>query len=88
MAILIPQKATYDLQDKTYVYVLGENNTLRSKSITIHQRLSNLYDIGSSLSPTDKILLEGIQNVKDDDKITPQFVPAREVLDHLELIKQ
>lgn len=87
-ALLIPQKATYDLQDKTYVYVLGENNTLRSKSITIHQRLSNLYDIGSSLSPTDKILLEGIQNVKDDDKITPQFVPAREVLDHLELIKQ
>ena len=87
-ALVIPQKATFELQDKIYVYVLDENNVVKARNITIKQKLSNLYVVESGLSVNDKILLEGVQTVKENDKIEPELLAAREVLDHLQLIKQ
>lgn len=88
-ALIIPQKATFELQDKIYVYVIDRDNVARSKNITIKQRLPNVYILDpGQLSPNDKILLDGLQTVKDDDKIEPEFVPARKVLNDLQLIKQ
>jgi membrane fusion protein (multidrug efflux system) len=87
-ALVIPQKATYEIQDKIYVYVLDQNNTVKSRNITIKQKLPNLYVIETGLSATDKILLEGIQSVKDDEKIHSEFIPAKMVMDNLQLIKQ
>jgi membrane fusion protein (multidrug efflux system) len=87
-ALIIPQKATYEIQDKTYVYVLGENNVVKSKSITVNQSLPNLYIIGSGLQATDKFLIEGVQIVKDDEKIEASFIQPKLVVHDLQLIKQ
>ncbi len=87
-AMVIPQKATYELQDKVYVYVVDDNNVVKSRNIIVKQKLSNLYVIESGLSISDKILLEGVQNVKENDKIDIELLPAKEVIDHLQLIKQ
>jgi membrane fusion protein (multidrug efflux system) len=87
-AIVIPQKATFEIQDKIYVYVVDQNNVVKSKNITIKQRISNLYIIQTGLSEKDKILLEGIQNVKDDDTVHTKYIPAVDVIKNLELIKQ
>ncbi len=87
-ALIIPQKATYEIQDKIFVYVVDQNNTLKSKAIVVKQRLSNIYIIESGLSEKDKILLEGIQTANEDDKIEPEFVPAKKVIESLQLIKQ
>lgn len=87
-ALVIPQKATYELQDKVYVYVVDDNNVIKSRNITIKQRFQNLYVIESGLSVNDKILLEGVQTVKEDDKIEVELLPAKEVMAHLQLIKQ
>jgi membrane fusion protein (multidrug efflux system) len=86
-ALIIPQKCTYELQDKIYVYVLGNDNKLKAKAITIKQKLSNLYIIESGLNETDKILLDGLQTAKEDEKIEAEFVPAKEVMSNLQLIK-
>lgn len=87
-ALVIPQKATFEIQDKTYVYVVDQNNVVKSKNITIKQKLPDLYVIGTGLSVNDKILLEGIQSVKEDEAIQSEFIPAKEVIEHLQLIKQ
>ncbi len=87
-ALIIPQKATYELQDKIYVYVVDQNNTLKSRSITIKNTLPDLYVIDSGLSEGDKILLEGVQNVRDDDKIQCNYIDPKEVVSNLQLIKQ
>ncbi|HET6228101.1 MAG TPA: efflux RND transporter periplasmic adaptor subunit [Bacteroidia bacterium] len=88
-ALIIPQKATYELQDKIYVYVVGKDNVVRSKNISIKQRLPNIYIIDADqLTVNDRILLDGLQSVKDDDKIEPEFVPAQKVIQSLQLIKQ
>lgn len=86
--MIIPQKATYEIQDKIYVYVLDQNNTVHSRNVIVKQELSNLYIIASGLSVNDKILLEGVQNVKEDQKVETEFVPPAQVLPHLELINQ
>ncbi|MGZ4034929.1 MAG: efflux RND transporter periplasmic adaptor subunit [Bacteroidia bacterium] len=86
-ALIIPQKATYELQDKIYVYVVDQNNVAKSHAINIKQRLSNLYIIDSGITEKDKILLEGLQTVKDDDKVQTTFVPAKNVIDNLQLLK-
>lgn len=87
-ALIIPQKSTYEIQDKTYVYVLDKNNVVKSRNIVIKQELPNIYIVQSGLSVDDKILVDGVQLVKEDDKVKPKFVPANQVLQGLQLIKQ
>jgi membrane fusion protein (multidrug efflux system) len=84
-AIVIPQKATYEIQDKMYVFVVGNDNKLKSREITITGDLPDLYVVKSGLSATDKILLEGVQKAKDDDKIEYVYQKPEEVLANLKL---
>jgi len=87
-ALLIPQKATYELQDKVYVFVVDKNNVVKSRNITIKHRLPDIYVVDEGLADGDKILLEGVQNVKDDDKIEYKYVEPGNVIFNLQLIKQ
>jgi membrane fusion protein (multidrug efflux system) len=84
-ALLIPQKATYEIQDKKYVFVVDKNNVVKSKEITITGQMPDLYVVESGLTANDKILLEGVQHVKDDDKIEYNYQKPEEVLAHLKL---
>ena len=86
-ALIIPQKCTYELQDKIYVYVVDKDNKIKSRNITIKQKLSNIYIIEKGLEASDKILLDGLQTAKEDEKIEAEFVPAKEVIKNLQLIK-
>lgn len=86
-ALVIPQKATFELQDKIYVYVVDNKNIVRARNITLLQKLPNLYVVDSGLTVNDKILLEGVQSVKEDDTIVPVFTPVKNVIGQLALIK-
>lgn len=79
-AVIIPQKATFDVLDKKFVYIVDKNNVLKAKQITIAQELPHLYIVATGLSASDKILAEGLGKVKNNEKITYEFVPfAKEV---------
>jgi len=84
-ALIIPQKATYEIQDKVYVFVVDKNGVVRSRNISISSRMPDLYVVGNTLSENDKILLEGVQKVKDDDKIKYEFIAPKEVISRLQL---
>lgn len=84
-AIVIPQKATYEIQDKKYVFVVDKNNEVKSRNINISGEMPDLYIVGNGLAITDKILLDGVQKVKDDQKINYDFKKPEEVLSHLRL---
>lgn len=87
-AMIIPQKATYEIQDKIYVYVVDEHGKISSRNITIGSTLPNLYLVESGLAKNDRILLEGVQNVKEDDKIEFNYVSPGPVIASLQLINQ
>jgi len=79
-AILIPQKSTFDVLDKKYVYIVDANGVIRSNEITIDQEIPHFYIIASGLKPTDKILLEGLGKVKNNEKIKFNFVSLQKEL--------
>ncbi len=83
--IVIPQKATYEIQDKKYVFVVDKNNVVSSKEITIKGEIPDLYMIESGITANDKILLEGVQKVKDNDKIEYKYIAPKEAVAHLKL---
>jgi membrane fusion protein (multidrug efflux system) len=66
---------------------LDKNNEAKSRNISIKQKLPNLYVVESGLSANDKIILEGLQSVKEDEKVFSEFVPAKVVIGDLQLIK-
>ncbi len=70
--ILLPQKTVFEIQDKNYVFVVDKDNIVRMKSIQISQRLADYYVVTDGLQPKDKIIYEGIQTVKEGDKIIPR----------------
>lgn len=84
-AIIIPQKATYEIQDKMYVFVVDNKNVVKSREITVSGEMPDLYVVKTGLSVDDKILLEGVQKVKDDDKIKYSYQKPKDVLANLKL---
>lgn len=87
-AIVIPQKATYDIQDKIYVFVVDKNNVVKSRNISIRARLPDLYVVDAGLSENDRIIVEGVQSAKDDDKIAYTYADPKKIIADLQLIKQ
>jgi RND family efflux transporter MFP subunit len=79
-AMIIPQKSTFEIQDKYYVYVLDANNTIKSKNIVVKQSLPHLYVIDNSLDKNETIVFEGIQNVKDGDQIQGEFISMKQII--------
>jgi membrane fusion protein, multidrug efflux system len=87
-SLIIPQKATYELQDKVYVFVVDKSGVVHSRNINVKMRLPDIYVTDNGLNPGDQILLEGVQNVKDDDKIRFTYEEPSKVMSGLQLIKQ
>ncbi|WP_042479941.1 efflux RND transporter periplasmic adaptor subunit [Solitalea canadensis] len=84
-ALVIPQKATYELQDKKYVFIVDKNNVVKSREITVATELPDIYIVSNGLKTDDKILIEGVQKVKDDDKIACNFEDPKNVIGQLKL---
>lgn len=84
-ALLIPQKATFEIQDKLYVFVVDKSNVVKARNITIISQLPDLFVVGSGLSVNDNILIEGVQKVKENDRIEAAFVAPKEVIARLKL---
>ncbi len=68
-SLIIPQKATFEVLEKKYVFVVDKANIIRQKEITIEAELPDLYIISSGISETDRFVLEGIRKVRDNEKI-------------------
>ena len=68
-AMLIPQEAVYEQQDRKYVFVVDKNNIVHQRAIKIDAELTGVYVVGSGLKATDRYLIDGIQKVNDGDKV-------------------
>lgn len=84
-ALLIPQKATFEVLSKHYAYVVNEEGKVEAREITVQAELPHVYLISDGLTVDDKILLEGIRKVRDGDHIEFDFEEPEEVIAHLEL---
>lgn len=72
-AILIPQKSTFEILDKKYVFVVDENGTVSSREITTGAEIPHIYQVISGLNEKDRIIFEGLRKVKNGQKVEFEF---------------
>lgn len=82
-ALVIPQRATYEILAKKYCYVIDKDNVVHQRDIVIQSELDDIYVIKEGLKAGEKIILEGIRQVRDGEKIEYEFEAPEKVLSHL-----
>jgi RND family efflux transporter MFP subunit len=80
-AILIPQRSAFEIQDKMYVFVLKNDSTVEQRNIVRKLRIPHFFILESGLKKGERILFEGVQKVKQGDKIIPQIISGEKVIE-------
>jgi membrane fusion protein (multidrug efflux system) len=70
-ALLIPQEATYELQDKVFVFILADSNKVVSTPLRIADKRGNYYLVEQGLKPGQKIVYAGLDRLRDGAVIKP-----------------
>lgn len=81
-AIVIPQRATFELLDKRYVWAIGEDHVAHQRLITIRHELEDTFVIKTGLDAKDKIVLDGVREVHEGDKVEYEFRKPELVLEN------
>ncbi len=83
-ALIVPQKATYEIQGKKFVYVVESTGTVRSAEITVLDSGNGQYFVvESGLQPGEKIVLEGVATLRDGIRINPTTINADSLYNQL-----
>ena len=85
--IMIPQSATVEIQDKKFVFVLQADNTVKNTEIKVFTlNDGKYYYVTQGLKAGDRIVLEGVQNLKDGQAISP-ITPAEKEAAYQQALK-
>ena len=76
-AIMVPQSATFDVQDKKFVYVVNADKSVATREITVlPQNNGQTYVVVSGLRAGERIVVDGVNQLKNGQKINP-ITPAQ-----------
>ncbi len=78
--VVIPQRATFEILDKRYAFVVDKDNVVHQRDVTIGSVQEDIFVIEKGLDKGDKIVLEGLRQVRDGDKIEYEFQAPEKVL--------
>ncbi|MCJ8209557.1 efflux RND transporter periplasmic adaptor subunit [Mucilaginibacter sp. RS28] len=78
--LLVPQEATFELQDKVFVYALADSNKVYGKPLTIAGTAGKFYLVSGGLKPGDKIVYQGIDRLHDGVIIKPKAMSEDSLL--------
>jgi membrane fusion protein (multidrug efflux system) len=71
-ALMVPAKATYEMQGKKFVFTVDAAGTAHSREITVNDlSAGDAYIVSNGLQPGDRIITDGIGSLKDGTKIKP-----------------
>jgi membrane fusion protein (multidrug efflux system) len=67
--IVVPQKATFEVLGKRYVYLVGKDNVARQRAITVQTEINEDLVVKAGVSAGDKIVLDDVRKVNDGDRL-------------------
>lgn len=73
-AILIPQSATVELQDKIFVYTLDKDNKVTKIPVNILGKSGTDYLVKDGVKAGDRIVYKGFEGLPDGAVITPEKI--------------
>ncbi len=68
-ALLVSQRSTIEVQEHIYVYLVGADGRVQARRIEPTGKLNGAFVVERGLEPTDRLLVEGVQRVKDGDRV-------------------
>ena len=68
-AVVIPQRAVFEVLNRLYVYVVDKDDVAHQREIVIQDELDDIYVIKDGVNTDDKIVLEGTRQVRDGEKV-------------------
>ncbi len=77
-AVVIPQRATFEVLDKRYVYVVDPGEVVRQREVAVLHEMDDIFVVKSGLGVGDKIVLDGVRQVREGEKVEYEFRPAAE----------
>jgi membrane fusion protein (multidrug efflux system) len=83
--LVVPQDATFELQDKIFVYTVGDSNKIATRPLTISGQTTHYYFVASGVKEGDKIVLSSMATtlfggLRDGMVITPQMISTDSLL--------
>ncbi|HWL06788.1 MAG TPA: efflux RND transporter periplasmic adaptor subunit [Planctomicrobium sp.] len=82
-AIVIPQRAAFEILARPYVFVVDKEGIVHQRDIVISHTLDDIYLIKEGLDEDDKIVLEGVMQVHDGEKVDYEFRDPKKVMGEL-----
>lgn len=81
--LIVPQKSTFEIQDKLYVYVVDKSHKIQIRNIEYIARLPHLFIVNKGIHSGERIVYEGLQNIKAEMIIEPEEQNMRQIIKEL-----
>jgi len=75
-ALLVPQRAVLEIQGNDQIAVVGSDNKVSIKSVKVGETIGSMWVITEGLQPDERVVVEGLQNVKDGALVNPTTIDA------------
>jgi membrane fusion protein (multidrug efflux system) len=82
-AIVIPQRAVFEVLQKRYVYVVDNEDVAHQREIVVQNELEDLFVIKKGVGVEDKIILEGVRQIRDGEKVEYEHRQPEQVVANL-----
>ncbi len=76
--LVIPQRAVQQIQDLNQVFVVGPDNKVASRTVKLGGTAGTLQIVDSGLQPGERVIVEGLQKVRDGMTVQTKEVPLEE----------
>jgi len=71
-ALIVPQSATVEMQDKVFVFAVADSNKVKKQAITIIGKTGNNYIVKDGVKAGDQIVLSGLDRLQEGTVIQPK----------------
>ena len=75
-ALLIPQRAVQELQDKNFVWVVGDDGKAQQRDVTMGARVGADWIVEKGLAAGDTVIVDGVQKLKPGTPVNPAQQPS------------
>jgi membrane fusion protein (multidrug efflux system) len=76
-ALLVPQTATIEVQDKVFVYAVGDSNKVSKQALNIVGKSGTDYIVKDGVKPGDRIVFNGLDHLTEGAVIRPENVKSK-----------
>jgi RND family efflux transporter MFP subunit len=73
-ALLVPQKSVVELQGSYQVAVVGSDNKVTLRAVTVGERTGAMWIVNEGLKPQERVVVEGVQKVRENMQVNPTLL--------------